>query len=90
MCNEMKNQNPAQVPQELLEKVAGGRYEKSARTGNAEQYHINAAYCAGCGNCTDCCPMDAIERGNGVYVINDWCIGCGACVAACPVDCISR
>lgn len=40
--------------------------------------------CAGCGYCTEVCPVDALSIRNGLPVVDEeWCIGCGVCVAKC-------
>lgn len=41
--------------------------------------------CDQCGECAESCPEDAIQRQNGVFVVDaDTCTGCMVCVAACP------
>jgi heterodisulfide reductase subunit A len=41
--------------------------------------------CAGCGQCIEACPYDAIKLDNGVALVNGYlCKGCGTCAAACP------
>jgi ferredoxin len=41
--------------------------------------------CDQCGNCAEACPVDAIEKDNGAYLIDaNACIGCDKCVEACP------
>ena len=41
--------------------------------------------CDQCGACAEACPVDAIEKDSGAYLIDaDVCIGCGECVEACP------
>ncbi len=46
---------------------------------------VNAARCAGCGQCAAACPYDAIALDGGIAAINAWqCKGCGTCAAACP------
>ncbi|MCD6353408.1 MAG: 4Fe-4S binding protein [Proteobacteria bacterium] len=45
--------------------------------------------CTSCGSCADECPVDCIEEGDDIYVINqDECTECGTCVETCPVDAI--
>lgn len=39
--------------------------------------------------CTEVCPVDAIQPGDDQYYINpDLCIDCAACVPVCPVNAI--
>ena len=41
--------------------------------------------CNQCGHCADVCPNDAIQKRDGVYVINpDDCTACYSCVEECP------
>ncbi|MCL7452537.1 MAG: 4Fe-4S binding protein [Anaerolineae bacterium] len=40
--------------------------------------------CAGCGDCTEVCFVDAIELVDGRAVIGEGCRGCGRCAEACP------
>ena len=43
--------------------------------------------CAGCGECVEVCPVDAIQmEGDLPMVDEDWCIGCGVCVVKCPAE----
>lgn len=43
--------------------------------------------CIACGACAPECPVEAIEQGENIYVIDaDKCIDCGACADSCPVD----
>ena len=46
--------------------------------------------CVNCGECADICPVSAIVKGDGIYVITDACLGdeCGKCVSVCPVEAI--
>ena len=46
--------------------------------------------CTACGLCLHECPIDAIEPGDPIYVINDTCCDFEDCLAACPVDAIVR
>lgn len=42
--------------------------------------------CIECGTCAENCPVNAIEPGDGKYVINPAkCIECGTCSYSCPV-----
>ena len=42
--------------------------------------------CIECGSCAANCPVNAIEPGDGKYVINQAkCIECGTCFYTCPV-----
>ena len=46
--------------------------------------------CPGCGACEEVCPLGAISRVGGRYVVdNTVCIECGACETACPVGAIT-
>lgn len=41
------------------------------------------------GECVEVCPVDCIEKGEGMFYIDpDICIDCGACEAVCPVEAI--
>ena len=43
--------------------------------------------CIACGACAAECPVEAINEGDGKFVIDaDTCIDCGSCAGACPVD----
>ena len=43
--------------------------------------------CDQCGECADCCPEDAIQLDNGVFIVDqDACTGCLTCVEVCPRD----
>jgi len=44
--------------------------------------------CTACGLCLPECPIDAIEAGDPIYVINDTCCDFEDCLAVCPVDAI--
>jgi len=51
----------------------------------------NVRVCNQCGVCAEVCPVDAIKKEEGKYLINeDKCIGCMACVKACPNDVIMQ
>jgi heterodisulfide reductase subunit A len=46
---------------------------------------VQAARCAGCGQCVAACPYGAIALADGVAQVNGYlCKGCGTCAAACP------
>ncbi len=68
------------------------------RTGKVSSYApvavVEEKLCAGCGNCVESCPFDAISmrRGEGILDVSQvdplLCKGCGNCVVACPVKAI--
>nr|P00194.1 RecName: Full=Ferredoxin-1; AltName: Full=Ferredoxin I; Short=FdI [Rhodospirillum rubrum]prf//0905209A ferredoxin [Rhodospirillum rubrum] len=42
--------------------------------------------CISCGACAAECPVNAIEQGDTIFVVNaDTCIDCGNCANVCPV-----
>ncbi|MGM9972853.1 MAG: DUF362 domain-containing protein [Clostridiaceae bacterium] len=42
--------------------------------------------CISCGACAPECPVNAIEQGDALYVIDaNTCIDCGNCASVCPV-----
>ncbi|MBE3120132.1 MAG: 4Fe-4S binding protein [Candidatus Atribacteria bacterium] len=46
---------------------------------------VIVARCAGCGQCAEACPYQAIELEQGLAKVNGYlCKGCGTCAAACP------
>ncbi|MGD8621670.1 MAG: 4Fe-4S binding protein, partial [Anaerolineales bacterium] len=46
---------------------------------------VNTNLCAGCGQCIESCPYDAIVLSDGVASVNEYlCKGCGTCAGACP------
>jgi heterodisulfide reductase subunit A len=46
---------------------------------------VNAALCAGCGQCIEACPYAAVALEAGIALVNEYlCKGCGTCAAACP------
>jgi len=52
---------------------------------------VEAAYrqnrCAGCGQCVEACPHDALSmHGNGVHRDAECCVACGECADACLND----
>jgi heterodisulfide reductase subunit A len=47
--------------------------------------YSNASLCAGCGQCAEACPYNAISIVNHAAEVNPYlCKGCGTCAAACP------
>jgi len=40
--------------------------------------------CTACGLCLTECPIDAIEIGDPIYVINDTCVDFEDCLVVCP------
>jgi len=44
--------------------------------------------CAGCGICTDVCPVDTIEINRYAVVNTESCVGCGNCISECPNEAI--
>ena len=44
--------------------------------------------CAGCGICTDVCPVNAIEINEHAVVDAATCTGCAACVSECPNEAV--
>ena len=48
-------------------------------------YKITDA-CIACGACAAECPVEAINEGEKIYVIDaETCIDCGSCLFTCPV-----
>jgi heterodisulfide reductase subunit A len=46
---------------------------------------VNVLRCAGCGQCVEACPYDAIQVENDVASVNVYnCKGCGTCAGTCP------
>lgn len=42
--------------------------------------------CISCGACATECPVNAIEQGDAIFVIDaNTCIDCGNCANVCPV-----
>lgn len=53
--------------------------------------YVIGSSCVSCGSCAGACPVNAIEPGDGQYVIDaDSCISCGTCAGACPVGAIEE
>ncbi|MFN2350752.1 MAG: DUF362 domain-containing protein [Kiritimatiellia bacterium] len=47
--------------------------------------------CTSCGKCEEVCPVEAISKGEELYVIDAGkCVSCGVCVGECPVEAISE
>ena len=45
--------------------------------------------CTACGKCEEVCPVEAISKGEKLYVINqETCVSCGQCVDACSLEAI--
>lgn len=71
--------------QELTDHIVG----KNCKAGKCRgllSYLIDPALCAGCGECLDSCPEEAIDGEDGfIHMIDDkLCIKCGKCVPVCP------
>ena len=46
--------------------------------------------CAGCGPCTEACPVEAIKIEDNIAIVDaDTCIDCSVCVESCPTEAIS-
>ena len=51
---------------------------------------VNKDECAGCGECVDACPSEAIKMVDDIAAVDaDTCIDCEACVSECPNEAIS-
>jgi ferredoxin len=52
---------------------------------------VDLDQCAGCGDCVNECPSEAIEMNDDgkAQVNEDTCVDCGACVDVCPTAAIS-
>lgn len=45
--------------------------------------------CAGCGECVENCPTEAISMKDNIAVIDpDTCAECGDCINVCPTEAI--
>ena len=48
---------------------------------------IDNTICNDCGLCEKKCPIDAISKNNGKFVVNtSWCLGCGVCSTFCKTE----
>ena len=46
---------------------------------------VDTVNCAGCGQCVEACPYDAIVLEDKKAIVNEYqCKGCGTCAATCP------
>lgn len=51
---------------------------------------VDAELCAGCGECEQTCPFEAIHLQDGLAVVTSTaCMGCGVCQSLCPGEAIS-
>ncbi len=52
---------------------------------------VDPELCAGCGDCVDACPTEAITlTDDGIAVVDeDLCSDCAACVDVCPSEAIT-
>ena len=48
--------------------------------------HVDEDECTACGNCSDRCPMGAIEVNDVAVVDGEKCLGCGVCVPTCSSE----
>jgi len=45
--------------------------------------------CITCGTCAEECPVDAIQEGDDLYVIDqESCTECGTCAEVCPSEAV--
>jgi len=53
--------------------------------------YVISEKCTACGKCKEVCPVEAISKGEKIYVIDeDKCVSCGQCVDACEFGAISE
>jgi len=51
---------------------------------------VDAAWCIGCGTCSEFCQFEAISVSNGTAVVDaTLCMGCGVCVSKCEEGALS-
>jgi len=51
---------------------------------------VDAAWCIGCGTCSEFCQFEAISVSNGTAVVDSTlCMGCGVCVSKCEQGALS-
>jgi len=64
--------------------IAGMKRGFAMMTSSGYVASIERALCAGCGDCVEACPFEALHRnGNGVELNWGKCMGCGVCEAVC-------
>jgi electron transport complex protein RnfB len=49
---------------------------------------VDPEECVGCEECTDRCPVGAIELDGTARVLREACLGCGLCAGVCPEEAI--
>jgi len=53
--------------------------------------YVISEKCTACGTCKDICPVEAISKGEKLYVIDaETCVSCGQCVDECKAEAISE
>lgn len=58
---------------------------------NTEKYIVESSCCVGCGRCKMSCPEKAIQKIEGLAVINqEICGSCGVCMEVCPHGAIRK